>query len=365
MTRQTYRLQSLQVFRGAATILVLFFHATGISRVYLDYDLLGGTFLFGYSGVDFFFVLSGFIIFLVHCGDLECPEQLKPFLKKRLIRIYPFYWIVALLLLPIYFGAPHSVGDHIVLLKSFLLVPQATNPVVTAAWSLTHELFFYGMFGLAIYCSRRYLRYLFIGWLLITSLFYLGRLLTAGALRLPPHTGFVFSSYNLEFAMGCAAAYLLNYPFPISSSRSLALTGAALFLVCGLNEPSLYAHFGHRHAILCYGFPSMLIIWGTVLWERQRTFAMPSLLLLLGDASYSIYLTHYALLDISAKGLLAANLPATLGPALTMGIIMTFSLGVGVLSYLYVERPLLAYLRKRNNVNTQSPDRPMQHCAGA
>jgi len=344
MTPETHRLQSVQVFRGAAALLVLLFHATVVSKFYLDYNFAGGVFLFGYSGVDFFFVLSGFIIFLTHRREVGRSERIRPYLKKRFVRIYPLYWIVALMLAPVYFGVPHHAGDFIVLLKSFLLLPQIENPLVTVAWSLTHEVFFYGMFGLAIYFPWRYMRPLFIIWLLITALFYLGKVLTNGALQLPPHSGLVFSSYNLEFAMGCAAAYLLDR-YRLTSGRRIAIIGLTIFLLCGLSESFMHRHFGWRHTVLGYGLSSMLLVWGAVLWERRNRIVVPSLLLLLGDASYSIYLTHYALLDLFAKGLLALDIPAVIGPTLTVGMIIALSLSIGVLFYLYVERPLLARLR--------------------
>jgi len=349
MNAETNKLQSVQVFRGAAALLVLLFHATGVSKFYFDYELAGGLFLFGYSGVDFFFVLSGFIIFLTHHGEAGRAERLRPYLIKRLIRIYPLYWIVAVALAPIYFGAPHHARDFIVLLKSFLLLPQIDNPVVTVAWSLSHELFFYGMFGLAIYFPWRHVRPLLIVWLLISALFYLGKVLTNGTIQLPPHTGFVFSSYNLEFAMGCAAAYLLGRDRQINGRR-LAITGLTIFLLCGLSEGYLYQNFGRRHSPVSYGLSSMLLVWGATVWERRNRIVMPSFLLLLGDASYSIYLTHYALLNLFAKGLRRLNIPALIGYTLAVGIIIALTLSFGVLFYLYVERPLLARLRKQGNI---------------
>ena len=164
---QANKLQSVQICRAAAALLVLLFHATSVSKAYLNCDLLWGFFQFGYSGVDSFFVLSGFVIYWAHRGDAGQSERIRIYLKKRFLRIYPIYWIVALILLPIYFGAPHDVSDYIVLLKSFLLLPQPGNPVVTIHWSLSHEVFFYGMFALAIYFSWSRIRALFLtfrGW---------------------------------------------------------------------------------------------------------------------------------------------------------------------------------------------------------
>src|SRR5690349_9010218 len=113
------KLNSLQICRGLAALLVLLFHATFMSQTYLDYRPLDGVFRFGYSGVDFFFVLSGFIIFWAHHGELGHPTALRPYVRRRFVRIYPLYWIVAILLTPIYFGLPHRFHDWVVLAKSF------------------------------------------------------------------------------------------------------------------------------------------------------------------------------------------------------------------------------------------------------
>jgi peptidoglycan/LPS O-acetylase OafA/YrhL len=256
---------------------------------------------------------------------------------------------------PVYFGAPHHAGDYVVLVKSFLLLPQAENPVVTVAWSLTSEVFFYGMFALIIYLPWRYTRALLIVLLLITAFFYLLKLLTAGTLQLPSHGGFVFSPYNLEFAMGCAAAYLVGR-YRLRSGRRLTVIGVTIFLLCGLSEGFLHRHFGRHHSILGYGLSSMLVVWGAVLWEQGGRRAIPSLLLLPGDASYSIYLTHYALLDLLVRGSLALNIPGMIGPTLVIGMAIAVSLGIGVLFYLYIERPLLAQLRRRNEIRVNYPD---------
>jgi peptidoglycan/LPS O-acetylase OafA/YrhL len=341
-----------------AAVLVLLFHATLISKVYLNYDLMRGIFLFGYSGVDFFFVLSGFIIFWAHRSDMGRPAALRTYLRKRFIRIYPVYWIVAIILLPIYFGLPHQLTDCLVLLKSFLLLPQANNPVVTVAWSLSSELFFYGLFGLAIYLPWRRIRPIFIVWLLVTAVFYLAKLLSGGLLKLPPHTGFVFSSYNLEFAMGCLAAYLAG-SFRYYAGPWLTVPGLALFLICGLSESFLQSHFRRQHSILTYGLASMLLVWGAVLWEQRRPRILPAYLLLIGDASYSIYLTHYALLDLSVRGSIALGIIEWIGPSAIIVIAIAIALSIGVVFYLLVEKPLLARLRKQSvSINPTSHRTP-------
>src|SRR6476646_4697263 len=133
VTTPTWKLQTVQAARGAAAMLVLLFHLTYLAQAFLGFDLFRGVFKFGYSGVDFFFVLSGFIISFVHGQDVGRPERLGRYLRKRFVRIYPVYWVVALALLPVYFNPAQSTLSPpsylSTLIKSLLLLPQANNPL--------------------------------------------------------------------------------------------------------------------------------------------------------------------------------------------------------------------------------------------
>ena len=91
---------TLQVGRAAAAIAVVFFHAHVFfipERLYPG-ETISRVFNIGYSGVEFFFVLSGFIMILVHRADIGVPARARRFLRKRLVRIVPFYWVVTLAL---------------------------------------------------------------------------------------------------------------------------------------------------------------------------------------------------------------------------------------------------------------------------
>ena len=92
-------LVSLQIGRGIAALLVALFHAGALVEINCGYSPLHGVLAFGYAGVDFFFVLSGFIIFRRHIRDRGRPEQLADFGLKRFrlcahVFIFPFskFW---------------------------------------------------------------------------------------------------------------------------------------------------------------------------------------------------------------------------------------------------------------------------------
>ena len=105
MSAAAKRFEYIEIGRGIASLLVVCFHATAIIGLpkYFGRLPLDGLFSFGYAGVDFFFVLSGFIIFFSTSKNHANPASVITYVKHRLIRIYPIYWVVCLLILPLSF----------------------------------------------------------------------------------------------------------------------------------------------------------------------------------------------------------------------------------------------------------------------
>src|SRR5438105_10339285 len=85
---------SLQTGRAVAAWMVVLYHASGsiFTKYFVGERPVGRVFDFGYAGVDFFFVLSGFIMLHVHRDDLGRPKRLGRYLWKRCTRIYLPYW---------------------------------------------------------------------------------------------------------------------------------------------------------------------------------------------------------------------------------------------------------------------------------
>jgi exopolysaccharide production protein ExoZ len=147
------KLSGVQSARGVAALLVVLYHATrGLSLPqYLGYIPFGNCFGFGHAGVDFFFVLSGFIIMHAHAADIGKPERINRYLWRRVARIYPIYWIVTLIQASWAFFSEDSAirlaPSHI--LNSLLLLPESIEPLVGVGWTLRSEMLFYIVFALA------------------------------------------------------------------------------------------------------------------------------------------------------------------------------------------------------------------------
>ncbi len=150
----------------------MFYHTShGIFRLekYFGHKPFGPVFDFGFAGVDFFFVLSGFIMIHVHAGDIGQPRMLAAYLWKRFSRIYPAYWIVLAAIVPVYFLVPSFGLGHErepgVIVRAIVLFPHPeTHLVLGVAWTLVYEVFFYLLFGLLI-LDKRIGVLVFVGWM--------------------------------------------------------------------------------------------------------------------------------------------------------------------------------------------------------
>ncbi len=93
------KMESIEGARALAAVMVVLMHAASLMQVeHLSGHVgLGNVFGFGYVGVDFFFVLSGFIIAYVNYSHLGNAGSLPRYLWRRFTRIYPIYWIILLL----------------------------------------------------------------------------------------------------------------------------------------------------------------------------------------------------------------------------------------------------------------------------
>ena len=339
-------IRSLQGCRGLAALLVVLHHTSmGIVALpkYFDARPFGDFFHFGMAGVDFFFVLSGFIIGHVHGADVGHPERLGEYFWKRLSRVYPTYWAAMLPLIPVFFLFPHFGGgyerDPFVIARSILLLPDFAiqqQLVLGVAWSLTFELPFYLLFATFI-VSRRLGLAVFGGWALLQAA------VLAGWLTGSPWWFFGDATYCAFFAGLLLAPALrrCTVPYP----RLLAVAGAALFLATGMTDVYVMT-LTHAQRALGYTPASVLILAGVIEAERSGGLQTPRLLVFLGDAGYSIYLTHFPALSVLAKIAKALHVDAWVpSPLLFLGL-AAGAVAVGCAFYLAVERPLTRWLRR-------------------
>ena len=348
------KLEIIQAFRGIASIGVLLTHCGVIFQDQLGRPFLNNIFAFGGAGVDFFFVLSGFIIFYIHEKDIHKPDRFRSFLLKRLSRVYPLYWIVVVVKLTSSWGLkgfdPSEMGWSWNVLSSIALLPQKQDLLILGvSWTLSFELFFYMVFGLAILFPRRMI-------FPIIGLWFVGCLVNLTGL-LPIAKGtlladFWFSPLNLEFAMGCYSAYLLRR-HRFSSGQAILCVGIFLLTLSIVTDIYTATHglpsLTKSVSVMTYGVPFWILLIGSITLEFSKPIEVSPLLSEIGNASYSIYLMHgfflNHLLKILAKISESLHYNAFLMDGIGLlicGLAALFCYG----AYHWIEKPILGFCRR-------------------
>lgn len=350
-------LYSLQALRALAAVSIVAAHVNRKAQLHLNYNLNFAPPVFADWGIDLFFVLSGFIIFYVHYHDLRKSLQVKDYLLKRFFRIYPIYWIVTLLVIPIFF-IMDNIGSGTernpeVIVKSLLLFPQLHSPILFVGWTIVHEVRFYLIFGLFLFLTRN-LRILLSCILLIFTLLIF--------LLNPPGLNFfikdyLFSPFNIEFFLGCFSAYIVCLTNS-KLQKIYLITAITTFLIyLGLNnsnianEQILLLSYNNpliiRDRVFLLGIPFAIVVILLGIYELKYSLRIPPILIYLGDASYSIYLTHFLFISAFFQLLLFFGLSVSTYLPIIMFAVLLLSVCGGYLFYSMLEKPLLNYLRNR------------------
>ena len=332
-------LANVEGARGIAAVLVLLYHAARHIKGDSGQLPFGGISQFGHAGVDFFFVLSGFIIMHVHHKDIGTPASLDHYAMRRMTRIIPLYWVALAVTIVMICAAPtHNYPTLSHILQDVLLLPT-TDTIVGVAWTLQHELMFYVFFALLI--INRQVGVIGLG-------------VWGGAIALTmlsQHSwesivlGKVSSPYNLLFFMGMVAAYIQRH-HKVPTPMILVLCGTALFLAFGMLENKGCVDGYAASARFAYGLSATLVLLGLVESECRQRLKVGGLILILGRASYSIYLLQFIIIGVIWKVLVAVRLNISLTPEINYLILVAAGAGGGVLASVFIERPLMVAARR-------------------
>jgi peptidoglycan/LPS O-acetylase OafA/YrhL len=348
------KLTGLEAGRGVAAILVLLRHAR--SHCQLAYGIFpdGNLLVFGHAGVDFFFVLSGFIIFHAHRADIGRPARLGFYIQRRFTRIFPFYWIIFAAAVAEVMLSPHAKPPLGLFVRSFFLLPTDNTPIIGVAWTLQQEMIFYTIFA-TIILNRRLGIAAFAAWF--------AYMVAVWSLSLPHPPGAVddlANYFNFEFSFGMAAAWIAGRRSAIPAPRILLLAGIVVFLAVGLAEDNGLVRNLNIFTHLGYGLSALAMVLGLVGWERRGDFAVPPLLATLGGASYAIYLTHTLLIGIIWQVMLRLHLDTALNAWGSYAVLVLGAILVAVALSFAVEKPVIALTRRWLGANK----RPARLAAG-
>ena len=273
------RLKGVQVLRGLAAFLVVIHHCFSMGPFQQSaFPPIGAL------GVAIFFVISGFVV-TKNLIEIENPFQ---FLRDRVVRIFPLYWIFTTIFLLTVALDFTSISINTVelphILKSYFFIPFSAPfyddkiwPLLIPGWTLNFEIFFYLFLGLCYLFNPKLFIVLIIP--AFSVFFLLGNLFF----------------YEIEYFRFYASWYLFDF----------------------LSGIFLYQIMLKKRYINCVSFVFCIFIWTLVLGPSSSDFLIksmfsgiaiclvflsikfevrlrrvPNKLILVGDSSYSLYLSH-------------------------------------------------------------------------
>jgi exopolysaccharide production protein ExoZ len=332
----------IQCLRAVAALLVVFYHLQLFEQKMPGAPVMPSQAIYGMSGVDLFFVISGFIVTTISLGKFGRPGYASRFLRLRFFRIYPTYWVYFFGLLAVYLAAPGMVNKthgRPDLLLSLLLLPQSGTPLLFVSWTLVFELFFYAVFAVLLRWLRQsQLAYVLGAWAIAV---------VAGNLALnieQPVLALVCSPLILEFIMGCAVALFLAELGGKAGLVCLVLGGCGFILGSACLD-MFGVPFAWWSRTIVYGPSAAMLVAGVIGIERGGARFSPPLVAI-GDASYSLYLSHILVLGAVVQVWLRLSAsPAPLNHVALLVVELLAAIVWALISFRCIERPILSALR--------------------
>jgi len=344
LTAPIARIEPLQVLRGIAAMLIMAKHAMYEVDVISPLEFNYGNYKHYTVGIDIFFVLSGFIMIYISRGSSGWGTA-KDFIIKRILRIVPTYWFYTFLMLAVALIIPQVLGKAefvpVDFIKSLLFVPYYNTagdmqPFLANGWSLNYEMYFYSVFALCLILPWRYSLWAMAAWFIVsvaTGFFGIGGIISS----------FYGRPIVLEFLAGAFIGFLfiknIRLPHYFFHIGLLFIAGAvvALFFTDTLEQ-----QYGITYSKPLVGVLSVLLL---VLPKKAEFVEMPKFGVFIGDASYTIYLSHPFAIGAVTQVALLLGLESTVNPWFIYIAVMATCLIGGCAAYRIIEKPLLSFTK--------------------
>lgn len=342
-------IKNLQILRFLAAGLVLFEHAQyeSTTKAFIDnrhYQVID--FFFWPGGVDIFFVISGFIMFMIGRQRFGQPSASTDFMLRRIIRVVPSYWTFTTLMIiaATVFSASVDSGrmSTLDIVRSYLFIPYenaygAYYPVLSLGWTLNYEMFFYALFAIALLFDPRRGMLFVVGCLTALGVVGMTGVVTA------PVLAFWFNSIVLEFVLGIGLAWLYHRGWRLKPAAGLSLFIAGGFLmVLGKHLHLDLTALNYR--ALWLGIPALMMCAGLVLIEKPGPAGpVVNALVFGGNISFALYLSHPFAINITGLVFKKAGLDQ---PWLFIAVAMIAALCGAAAFYVVVEKPVTRLLTR-------------------
>lgn len=350
-----YKLSSLQAARGLAALIVVAFHSLFINAKYVEGEnLLPEIFVFGQTGVDLFFVISGFVMIIAFRDKFGLKGEVFNFLRGRFFRIYPTYWVYFIALFLVFQIKPEMVngsqGGKFDITSSLLLLPHSALPLLMVAWSLIHEVWFYLVFAAILLLPSSWVTRAFGVWFVV--------IVCASVFMATPDNPYLrvmAHEFSLEFIFGALAgiAYLKlsprpsTTPFTVATMALVGLGGLAYALSSEVVDGSDVIQSISLERAFAVGGGYTLLLLAFALQESKSRLKVFGFLKSVGDMSYSLYLSHILTLSVCGRVWLSLGYAGSGVWAAVLFWIVSYAavLVVAYLSYRFVEQNLLRMSR--------------------
>jgi peptidoglycan/LPS O-acetylase OafA/YrhL len=356
------RFEVLDAWRGLSASFVALFHLQAYSHFY-ELSLLRHSYLF----VDFFFVLSGFVITVNYRTRLLSGFSFWHFMLLRFGRLYPLHFatLVAFIMLEVAryrfngfvggelenkFSGPHSI--EAIITNLFLVQGLGMHDMLTwnqPSWSISAEFYTYAIFAIVLLLLRSRI-YLFVAFVILAAPIAL--FVFVGNIDAQYDFGIVRSLLGFFVGFVCYDLHLAimqrknprNHMTATIGAAEILCVGLAIFFVCfcGDGAPSLAAPGVFGLAVLTFSFEGGFV--SKVLKARPFVF--------LGLLSYSIYMVHvlvqlgmrYALQLAEKKSGIVLFNDGFIGAEMwqgdiAYGVSLALVVGVSYLTYNLIEKP--------------------------
>ena len=350
-------IKNIQYLRCLAALLVVFAHSNlQIFGVPTKYTNIGG------FGVDLFFVISGFIMPYILFGGLYTQGAAPlngplSFAWRRISRILPLYVIatatavyLSSLVVSGGFNAPNnelmyafspSRVDLPWFIESITFTHWDRAPILGVGWSLQVEFFFYIAMTFALLMGARKLESLEVG---IAGFFFLVILLGSINTTNSMAAQAFGNPLVLEFTMGMFLYRMVSSG--ATMPKPWAITTLVLFLPI-----FLYIELADVIRIIIpyldrsvqWGFAAMLLVWAALSLESKTRYSRA--MILMGDASYSLYLSHAIVAPLFIFFVGRSGLPLVMGPVIYFIALVGTCQVAGIMTHVLVEKPINEAIR--------------------